>query len=762
MKGLIISLDSEYVDDKCYVNYYGRLENGESFKLIFDFQPYFYIKKADLKVAETIKFEDFTVDFDKSNLITFSKDKTVKVLVNNPRDIANVRKTYERNNIACFEADIRPQYRLLYDYDVKTVINITGNYIQSKAVNRVYDNPIISKSEPATVVPKLMSFDIETDMDVSRIYSIGIVCGEYKHVLIVSNDEHKGATSYIDEKSMLEDFLKIIKERDPDIITGWNVIDFDFNVIQRRLKDFGVDFICGRENKKAKVYIYDDFFQDSKLYISGRVVIDGIDMLKSNWIDLPDYKLKTAAKEILGESKLLDLGEISSDELYMTDKQRLIDYNLKDAQLVIDIVREKKVIELCLHRSYLTTMPVDRINSSIASLDSMYLPISKKAGYVCPSSYAGSREERVKGAYVKEGESGIYENIVVFDFKSLYPSVIRTFNIDPISFVQGSDIVAPNKASFKNDDGILPQILASLGNERDNAKKNKDDVTSWAIKITMNSIYGVLANPNCRFFSLDMANAITSFAREILHKTEKFVEDKNYNVIYGDTDSVFIDLGIKDIEKTKSVSTELEKEINIVFSKWVKDDYHRDSVLEIEFEKFFTKFMLPHVRGSTGGAKKRYVGMTEKGEIKFTGMEFVRSDWTEIAREFQLNLIKRVFEGKDFESYIKDTVNGIKDGKFNDKLVYRKSIRKDLESYTKTTPPHVKAARKLDKITSSVIAYVITTDGPEPIEKLEHSIDHEHYIEKQLKPLAESVLVFFDKTFEDVMSSSTQKGLFDF
>ena len=109
--------------------------------------------------------------------------------------------------------------------------------------------------------------------------------------------------------------------------------------------------------------------------------------------------------------------------------------------------------------------------------------------------------------------------------------------------------------------------------------------------------------------------------------------------------------------------------------------------------------------------------------------------------------------------YIKQFITDLKKGEYDSLLVYRKALRKSLDSYTKTTPPHVKAARKLDKVTSNIIAYVITTDGPEPVEQQQHPLDYDHYIEKQIRPIAESILRVKGSSFDDVMKGSTQQGL---
>jgi len=172
-------------------------------------------------------------------------------------------------------------------------------------------------------------------------------------------------------------------------------------------------------------------------------------------------------------------------------------------------------------------------------------------------------------------------------------------------------------------------------------------------------------------------------------------------------------------------------------------------------------------RHSEKGSKKRYAGFIEdeKGKTKmdFVGLEFVRKDWTDIAKQFQQELLDRIFKKQEVAEYVKNIVEEIKNGKHDKSLIYRKSIRKGVAEYTKTTPPHVKAARLLGKeLDGTLIEYVMTTAGPEPIQKQKHKIDYEHYIEKQIKPLADSVLGFYGQSFDDILAGSSQQTLFGF
>jgi DNA polymerase-2 len=281
----------------------------------------------------------------------------------------------------------------------------------------------------------------------------------------------------------------------------------------------------------------------------------------------------------------------------------------------------------------------------------------------------------------------------------------------------------------------------------------------------MNSFFGVLANPTCRFYSIEMGNAITHFGQYLIKKTADEVEKKGYKVIYGDTDSIFIDIHETEYDKAVALGEELCIWINTFFEKFIHEEYNRTSQMEIEFEKTYKRFFMPRIRGSDVGAKKRYAGVLEKEgkeDIDFVGLEFVRSDWTELAKDFQMLLLHKVFNKEQVVEFVKKYLKDLRAGKLDEKLVYRKQIRKPVSSYTKTTPPHIRAARKIGREETGIIDYIITSDGPEEIEHLDHEPDYEHYIEKQLKPIADSVLVFFNEEFDNLIKPHKQNSLLDY
>ncbi len=768
MKGFIIYPTYRIINGESYVFLYGRLENGQSFLTMNKFKPYFYIKTKNLTKAKKIgEFES-----EETKMMNFSKESMTKIIIDSPKGVSELRSDLEKAKIKTYESDIRFPIRFLIDNNIQGSLEIEGDYDTHEIVDRIYKDPDL---KPANYTPtnlKILSFDIESEKKGKKIYCISLYSKNYKKSFLVSSKKFQGIVSCKDEEELLEKFREEVLDFDPDIITGWNVIDFDLQLLRDKFKKYRIPFDLGRDNSTSKLRIETNFFRTSKADISGRAVLDGIDLTKSSFIKLTNYKLDTAAKELLGKGKLIEsTGKEKYEEidrLYKEDKKKLIEYNLLDAKLAYDIITKADLVNLAIQRSLLTGMTLERVNASIASLDFLYLQRTKERNLVAPTNLNSDREARIKGGYVMESKPGIYDNLIVLDFKSLYPSIIKTFNIDPSAHLEKKkkgSIESPNKAYFDSKDGVLPEIIQDLWSAREKSRKEKNELARYAIKILMNSFFGVLANPACRFYNLKVANAITHFGQELIKQTAKKVEESGHEVIYSDTDSIFVNTKTESEKKAAEIGNKLEKEINSFYKNHIKKKYHRDSFLELEYEKLYTRFLMPRVRGKEEGAKKRYAGLLKKEgkeELDIVGLETVRSDWTDAAKKFQQELLDRIFHKKEVTGFIKKFVEDLRKGKYDEDLVYRKSIRKDLDEYVRITPPHVKAARKLKKLESSIIEYYITTEGPEPLQALKHKIDYDHYINKQIKPIADTVLSFFDTTFEDLLKGTKQTSLFSY
>jgi DNA polymerase-2 len=494
--------------------------------------------------------------------------------------------------------------------------------------------------------------------------------------------------------------------------------------------------------------------------ITGRVVIDGPPALRSSFFTFEDFRLETVAREMLAEGKAIDSDKNKVEEidrLFRDDKKSLAEYNLKDSSLVTDIFKKSGLIELSVRRSQLSGLLMDQLGMMTAAFDHFYLPRLHRAGYVAPNVKDLEAMEHSSGGYVMDPIPGIYNDVIVLDFMSLYPTIIQTFKIDPLSRLlsEKDTIESLNGYKFSATNNFLPDFITELMEQRNLAKKNNDKQLSQAIKILMNSFYGVMGSFGCRFYHPHLPTAITGTGHRLLLNSKDHLAEKGYDVVYGDTDSLFIKLKPGEGKDAEEHGRRLAFELNEFWRDKILKEFGLESHLELEYEKHYKKFIITTARGSETGAKKRYAGLLVKGgkeRLEFVGMEFVRSDWTKLAKSFQVDLYNRVFHNEDVEEWLKDIVMRVKKGEYDDKLVYKKRLRKDIDDYTKNIPQHVKAARLLGE-TSGTVYYVITKRGPVPIELKHNDIDYNHYIEKQLKPIADSVLGLLNTSFNSIIES---------
>jgi DNA polymerase-2 len=363
--------------------------------------------------------------------------------------------------------------------------------------------------------------------------------------------------------------------------------------------------------------------------------------------------------------------------------------------------------------------------------------------------------------------TGLHRNVWVFDFKSLYPNIIRTFNIDPLSYVAaaspGDALIETPGGSFQRAPAILPGLLDELFPRREAAAKAGDKVAANAIKILMNSFYGVLGTSACRFYNPALANSITGTGKEILLWSKRWFEQAGFQVLYGDTDSLFVGSG-SHAQDVSPQGMQLAAALTEQLASYISERWGVRSRLELEFEKTYLRLILPQARHSTRGASKRYAGLLQTGNqphVEFVGMEVVRRDWTALAKQVQRELYQRLFTDQPVEVYLADIVRTVRGGALDNLLVYRKNLRKGAEAYTATTPPHVAAARKsaptaADSATRKSIEYVMTTAGAEPLDNIQHPLDREHYVAKQVRPVAEPVLAALGLNFDVVIGDGRQ------
>ena len=766
-------------DGRAVVHLYGKLQDGRPF-LVRDGRavPYFYVEHSDRLRAGAAGAR-----LAPTELRTLHGTRVCRVELAHPQEAPPLRERLHRAGLPTYEADVRFAYRHLIDRGIRSAVRIDGNPAPlgggfSRTV--VFHEP---RLQPADWTPELntLSLDIETDPKAQRLYSVSLWgCGA-REVLLWCPDEAaraacpSGATPCADEGELLTLLCRRIRDLDPDVLTGWSIIDFDVPVLIRLAAAAGVPLELGRAPGELRQRGSGARRFSDSVFIPGRTVLDGIRLLRAVGVRLPDFSLETASRHILGEGKTFHAADHAAEiqRAYQRDPERFVRYNLTDARLAFDILEKLKLVPFTVQRSLLTGMPPDRAGASIAAFDFLYLSRLRERGVVAPTVGVTQGENGTEarqgqqGGHVLPSQPGLHRNVMVFDFRSLYPSIIRTFQIDPLGLIrepvpdgsEGEVIRAPNGACFRRARGILTELLDALFESRARAREAGDAVAGNAIKLLMNSFYGVLGTPSCRFHDHRLANAITGFGQHFLLWAKEWMEQRGLPALYGDTDSLFV---AADEDDAAAQGERLAEELTADLAHYIEETWRVRSALQMEFETLFEQLFLPPLRSGERGATKRYVGLSG-GRLHFTGMEVVRSDWTELAHEVQRELYDRLFAGEPVDDYLRQVIDEVTAGQRDQHLVYRKSLRKEADEY-RALPPHVVAARKRGAPAAGelrgVIEYVITVEGPEPTDRQENPLDYEHYIDRQIRPVAEPVLRALQRDFDEIRRNQRQLELF--
>ena len=470
-------------------------------------------------------------------LKTFRGEPVSAVYFDSQQQLYRVRDRLSQQGIPCYENDIRPTERFLCERFITGPIDVDADYGEQTLHN--------VRLQPGEFQPEfeVMSFDIESDYESSALFSIAFVSSKTKRVLMIGEGEDGDEIEYVaDEAALLHRWIEWVAHIDPDILIGWNVINFDLRLLQDRAQSLGIPLAIGRGGALPQWRQSQADRNHHFVLIPGRVVLDGIETLRSATYNFASFALESVAQELLGRGKLIH-GSGQTDPLYKAkeirrqfneDKAQLAAYNLEDCQLVWEIFEHAELVSFSIERARLTGLEMDRAGGSVAAFDNLYLPRLHRKGYIAPNIGDYQGELSAPGGYVMDSKPGLQESVLVLDYKSLYPSIIRTFRVDPYARIvanqadPGDVIPGYDGASFHKSDHILPQIIENLWAARDQAKRDSNAALSQAIKIIMNSFYGVLGTSGCRLHDSRLTSSITKRGHDVIRQTVELIEPQRY------------------------------------------------------------------------------------------------------------------------------------------------------------------------------------------------------------------------------------------
>ena len=799
MEKLLFILDADYVltkEEKPVIRLFCKDEDGNNFTVYYTkFLPYFYVyasnieelaeKIKNLKIQEA-KIENVEIVEKK---IYGKLKKLLKITINNPRKVPKVRKIIKDTfSVETFEYDIPFYKRFLIDMNIwPSWVRVVGKEKDNKIFAEKIENVEINKFPKL----KILAFDIEIveEKDSEKIILISFVSNYgYKKCIGTIDAKYENYEKVASEKDLIRKFVEIIKEQDADIICGYNTDSFDIPKIKEKAEKYGIELRIGKENSKIKS-VRRGFVKTFK--IPGRVYLDlyvFVDHILSPNIKTEVLTLDAVAKEFLGYGKK-EMTFKEMQQLYQLREnlEKIVEYNIWDSELVLKLC--ELFLPLIFSISKITYLvPFDSCRNTYSQLvEAYFLKNAFIENEIAPNRPKQEELEirrissKYKGAIVFEPKIGIHENIFVFDFRSLYPTIIIAYNISPETFNCEHEECKENKVPelgyhfCKKMVGLIPKYLNFLVEERKRVKKimkeekNEEikkilDNYQHALKIVSNATYGYMGYIAARWYKKECAESVTAFGRYYIKKIAKIAKDFGFEILYGDTDSLMLTLPNKE---------EAEKKLN-EFLNFVNSSLPKP--MELEYRGFYLRGIFVKKREGEKGAKKRYALLSEKNEIEIRGFETVRRDWCKLAKNVQRKIIELILEKKVEEAlkYVKNIIEKLRNYEFDieDVTIYEQ-LTKDIREY-KQISPHVIAAKKaiergLKISEGSIIPFVILKGRGSISDRAEMSIfakkediDIEYYIKNQIIPAAMRVLRALGYSEADIFSQTKQKSLFSF
>lgn len=816
METIFQLLDVDYVqlDNSPVVRLFGKTKDGKTICVFYKgYYPYFYVlpkKNSKEELVNYLKKSSLILKLEETEKILprgFQENKTklIKIFLRDPSKVPEIRDDLRTKSFVqeIFEADILFKYRFMADFNLYHMkwYNAEGDGRKTSTVKTdrmIEANLIEGVEDESNISFKYLSIDIEIvsskeglpdpQKDPVAIISLSFhpdFNGKQTLVLVSKHAKrvNNNVIVFNSEKDMLTEFLKIVDSYDPDIITGYNITNFDFPFILERLRQCKLPAIIGRCNQKPATSRKLGLINRNS--VVGRVVADAYRIIKEavekgqvKIFRLKRYGLGDVAQQILNETKVdVSHSEISKFWNGSEDQfNKLIEYARKDAVLALRLLLEQNLLDKFVEISKITGVSLqDTLDGGeTARIENLLLKELDRRDFVLPlkpddrevSRRIREREgKELKGALVLDPAVGFHTNVVYLDFKSMYPSIFIAYNICPTTILSSElnveKAVAPNGIKFvtKNvREGIIPAIVKHLVEERDRLKakmkisdeKEKKilDAKQDALKIVTNSFYGQTGYLKARLYLLDIANTITSCGRDFIARTKNIVENgTSYKVIYGDTDSLMVNPHTENIEDTFKIGAEIEKKVN----------KELEGKVQMKIEGVFKSILIL--------SKKRYAGLSCKKvngewaeEIIMKGIETVRRDWCNLVEETLYTVLEIILKEqntkKAFE-YVKTILEKLDKNQIEiDKLIISKSISKPLKDY-KGVQPHIELLKKLKKRSPVTapgigdrIGYVIIkgpqlmsdrAEDPEYVKQTGLKIDSKYYIESQIMPPLERV-----------------------
>jgi DNA polymerase, archaea type len=710
--------------DGIVVELYGRTRAGESMVArYYGFRPYFIVCEPTEEQRQQLKQERRVIATEDLTLWVEGKDRPCEhVTVQHPGLVPDFRDRYRRTGEpwSVLSCDIPFVHRFLYDKGVGLTLrfqaepevpDVAARYSVARVVRVVTTARDLEAAEPFRPPLTILSFDIENAIRTRTIYTI---CGT------VYRDEQEVGSFRIgqtgSEAEILTAFAEKVREYDPDVITGYNIGGYDLPLLQERAQALKLPKLAlGRDASEP-----DNAGGDRLWKVHGRVFADAWWSARTE-LHPKQESLQFVAQQLLGEGKL-DVDRRNIEGEWAKDPTKVMEYCEHDARLAARILLRLRSLDKARDLATVAHLPLEEGLNGRTSLfvDSILIPRADRRKIGVPQNRFGRSEAPIEGGYVHTIRPGLYNWIVVLDFKSMYPSIIISKNLCFTTLSPDGTTVSPTGAKFLSADqrpGLIPEVLGELLTERDAIRQRGRNASSpelqryydglqSAVKILMNSFYGVLASSFYRFTNPQIGAAITSFGRQAITTIIQTLEEDHFEVVYSDTDSVFVKSPEPTLEGAMRCGQDLARRFT-------------EKGVTFEFQSVY-EALFSH------GAKKRYVGHTvwPKDEIVIRGYETQRTDTFDYQSAALREVFEKLLSGDTAGTLVRarELVAEAQDGRVPvERLVIARTVRPE-EQYNASTRenlPFLRVFKQLqaegfDVIPGMKVAWVVTNARKTP------------------------------------------------
>ncbi|MBI5391110.1 ribonuclease H-like domain-containing protein [Candidatus Woesearchaeota archaeon] len=782
-KFLLLDITYKVINGKALIYLYGSNENHEPICLIdHNFPPYFFVLASEKQKDEVLAImasegrESYRMTAAEPLQMQRNQHPVdcLRVEANLPSGVPHLAAAIrEKLKLDAMEADIRFVRRYAFDKHLQFLSWYTIDAKPELEHLRIPAYDLLSmkllEDEHQQHDRNVLAFDIETYApskeilpEKNPVLMFALYGKNVKKVVTWKKGHCKADFVELvkDESALLRRFQELLLELKPTILVGYYSDGFDLPYLLTRAKANNVNFDLGADY--SSIVLGRGAEKEAK--IEGLVHVDLLRFLRGVMhptLATDSLRLEHVAQEMLGKGKVkVALDQLSNAwDSHPDDLEEFFHYNLQDAQLVYELyfLIEPTMQEM----AKLTCLPLFEVVRSRYStfVEAFLISRAREADeLVPPRPNHDETEERsgkkYQGAFVYEPIPGIYHNLAVFDFRSLYPTILTSHNVSPGTLNCSCCKHGKNKVPDKplwyctKKRGFIPHVIEDIIERRMRIKtllkKQKDqllEARSFVLKTLANSIYGYYGFSGARWYCFECADSITAFGRHYILSVIDDAKKEGFQVLYSDTDSIFLGLG----KKTKEHAHNFLEQIN----------RRLPGQMELELEDFYPAGIFVSIKASETGAKKKYALMNEKGKIKIRGFEAIRRNSSELAREVQLKVLEIILKDQKPEqaiAYVQQMVEDVQAKKIPvAKMVLSTQLTKDLRSYS-SRGPHVAVAERMEQQgipvrAGTTIRYVITPGkgiirerAKQAEEVKEGEYDPDYYIHHQILPAVEQIL----------------------